>query len=72
MFDATQISNKKDLHERDIFLETIENIALCHISKNICDMFVFYQRHLIIIVIKIPIIKYSFFIVFNSLIFVRY
>ena len=40
MFDATQISNKKDLPERNMFLETIENIALYYISKNICDVFV--------------------------------
>ena len=40
MFDATQISNKKDLPERNMFLEAIENIALCHISKKNFDVFV--------------------------------
>ena len=40
MFDTTQVSNKKDLPEHNMFLGTIENIALCHKSKNICDVFV--------------------------------
>ena len=71
MFDATQISNKKDLPERNIFLEDIENIALCHKSKNICDVFVLLPAAFDYYNNQDPNNLIQRLIVFNSWFFVR-
>ena len=53
--------------KRNIFLEISENIALCQISKKYLRCVLFVTKGIwTMFATKVPIIKYSVFIVFNS------
>ena len=44
MFDASEISNQKDMPERHIFLDECENMALCQTLKQTFALCLFVKR----------------------------
>ena len=51
MFGAPQISNQKDMPERNILLDKGGNIALCQTLKNICSMSFLLQKRILIMIV---------------------